>query len=311
MKEGSVFLVLIFPRPWPPLDEVEMFARDQDDSRIRLLADNKGRFCFQIHSYQGAKEHWFQPALFEGSGRAILSICWSGEAASLRLNAQDILLDADAQGEPVLLRTKTDPIPPNDLIIGEINLNTAQYEAESFFLATIMDIDHKVREGSRYSLIRAAGLLRQLFIDSTPLVHVVNRTHRQKILFETLDYNLKLKLPLAPEAYAQDLDGSLFPGAKLITSDLDNFLKVPCFEMSGVTATVRDLIRACANAKGGVHLGATRTVEEDLVMDWDRTFRLLGAEPSLRTIAGVCRVALRGLKPLVESIVSSASQPAD
>lgn len=304
MKEGSVFLVLIFPRPWPPLDEVEMFTRDQDDSRVRLLADNRGRFCFQTHSSDSTREYWFQSVVLEGGGRAILSISWSDQGASLHLNAQEVLLDTDAQGEAFVLKTKTDPLPPNDLIIGEIDLNAAKSEAEYIFLATIMDIDHKVREGSRYSLIRAAGLLRQLFLDSTPLVHVVNRPYRHKIMFETLDYHHQP--PLSPEAHGRDLDGSLFPGAKLITSDLDNFMKAPCFMMGGVTATVRDLIRACANAKGGVRLGAARTVEEDSVMDWDRTFRLLGAEPSLKTIAGVCRVALRGLRPLVKTITSSA-----
>lgn len=43
-----------------------------------------------------------------------------------------------------------------------------------------------------------------------------------------------------------------------------------------------------------------------MILDWDQIFRILGDEPSLKTIAGVCRVALRGLKPLVDVIKYSA-----
>ena len=93
-----------------------------------------------------------------------------------------------------------------------------------------------------------------------------------------------------------------FPGAKTIRISLEELLKAPCFKVEDLTATVRDLIRACANAKGGTHLGKARTSEENLVLDWDLTFRLIGEEPSLRAVASVCRLVLIGLEPLVHQM---------
>jgi hypothetical protein len=173
-------------------------------------------------------------------------------------------------------------------------------EAEYLFLGTVAEIDQRVLEGGRYNLIRAAGLLRQLFLDSTPLLHVVNRTYCQQIEFETIDY--RDAPPLSPEVHAIFLDASYFPGAKTIRVNLDTFLKAPCLRVGPMTANVHDLIRACANAKGGIHLGRARTSQENTVLDWDRTFRLVGKEPSLLAVAAVCRIALRGLRPLVRAI---------
>lgn len=68
-----------------------------------------------------------------------------------------------------------------------------------------------------------------------------------------------------------------------------------------------DLIRACANAKGGIHFGRTKIEDEQMVLDWDQAINLLGEEPSIRAIAAVCRVSLRGLSDLVSAIQNGAA----
>ena len=113
--------------------------------------------------------------------------------------------------------------------------NVARSEPECLFLGTVAEIDEKVLKDGRYNLIRAAGLLRQLFLDPVPLLHSYK--------------------------------------------NLDAFLKSPCFRVGTETASVHDLIRACANVKGGVHLGKTRTSEEDTVLDWDKIFVCLVKNP--------------------------------
>lgn len=269
---------------------------------MNLSADAEGRFILTIYpSSRDARVYRFQPIRIEGSGRALLVVRCSRKGAILKLNKQDVKLDEDVQGEPMLLKTKEHPPSPQGLVLDNLDPNMAKSSAEYLFLSTVADIERKVQEGSRYSLIRAAGLLRQIFLDSTPLLHVVNRPYQLKIEFETLDYHQQP--PLIPDAHRVELDSSFFPGAKTIRIDLEDFLKAPCFRTGGVTATVRDLIRACANAKGGVHLGEAKTYEENLILNWDRTFRLLGEEPSLVTIAGVCRVALRALNPLIRAML--------
>ena len=58
----------------------------------------------------------------------------------------------------------------------------------------------------------------------------------------------------------------MFPEAKRVKVNLDSFLKAPSFTLDGVTATVKDLIQACANAKGGVHFGSAKTSEKVLYL---------------------------------------------
>ena len=84
--------------------------------------------------------------------------------------------------------------------------------------------------------------------------------------------------------------------------DLDTVLKIPCLRVNNRTAAIADLIRACANAKGGVHLGKAKSSEEKVVVGWDKEVLLLGQEPSLLAVMGVCRVVLTGLRPLVYAI---------
>jgi hypothetical protein len=308
MDEKTIYNVIIFPRPWPPQADHEFTSEKLSGPELNLIADKDGRLILTIHpSAQDTRVYRFQPIRIEGSGRAIITMTLAKEGARLYLNAKEVRLDEDAQGEPMVLKTKDDPLPPRELILGSMDLNTAKSQPEYLFLGTVADIDRKVLDGSDYNLLRAAGLLRQLFLDPTPLVHVVNCTYRQKIKFETVDY--RLQPPLPPQAHMRNLDSSLFPGAKTVKNDLKDFLKAPCFKIDTTTATVRDLIRACAHVKGGVHFGKAKTSEDKVVLDWDRMVRLFGKQPSLRAVAGVCRVALRGLKPLVEAIARGGAGP--
>jgi hypothetical protein len=304
MGEGTIYAVLIFPTPWPPSADREILSRHEDPRLMTLIADRKGRLVFSTgEAGHTPSTYRFQPIALEGSGRTILTLTWSKDQASLRLNGQDISLDEDARGEVFLLETSEDPILQGP-ILGGIRLHAANSDAEYVFLATLADIDRKLAEGTRYGLIRAAGLLRQLLLDSTPLVHDVNRTYHKKIEFEVIDY--RTSPPLPPQAHWQNLDSSRFPGAKTITVNLEALLGAPCLELEGTRASVRDLVSACANVKGGVHLGRARTSQESALIDWDRAFTLIGEQPSLLAIAGLCRVVLRGLEPLVQEIVGSA-----
>jgi hypothetical protein len=304
VDEGTIFAVLIFPPPWPPAEDRELLSRQEGSELATLIADPKGRLVFS-HGEVGhaGRTYRFQPVSIEGSGRAILTLTWSKTLASLRLNGQNVMLEEDAPDKVFRLKTSQDPVLQGP-ILGPLPLELAKSDAEDMLLATLVDIDRRLEDGTRYGLIRAAGLLRQLLLDSTPLVHVVNRAYRKKIEFEVIDY--RTSPPLSPQAHWQNLDASRFPGANTITVNLGALLRAPCLVLEGSTASVRDLIAACANAKGGVHLGRARTSQENALLDWDQAFTLIGEQPSLLAIAGLCRVVLRGLDPLVREIVGSA-----
>ena len=73
----------------------------------------------------------------------------------------------------------------------------------------------------------------------------------------------------------------------------------------GVTASVGDIITACANVKGGIHLSAPRgkrATQQKAVSEADEMHVSFGSPPSIHAAAGICEVALRGLYPLVAAI---------
>jgi hypothetical protein len=54
---------------------------------------------------------------------------------------------------------------------------------EKLLLNTLDDLKGRVDKGDNYNLIRAAGLIRQLLIDENPLIDLVNKNYKLKILF--------------------------------------------------------------------------------------------------------------------------------
>lgn len=178
-------------------------------------------------------------------------------------------------------------------------------DAERLFVESVRDIDRKVVAADSYSDIRAAGLLRQLTLDSTPLVHQVNRGHRVPLRFRTM--NVNRELPSPPRILWLSLDPEPFPNAPTIDCSLTELLQAPCLRVNGKKVSVRDLIKACANVKGGVHLGAPRSDQERAVLEVDATLQISGTDLSVVAVAGICRVVLSGLRPLVEAVVGKVS----
>jgi hypothetical protein len=59
---------------------------------------------------------------------------------------------------------------------------------DRLFLETLRDLNYKVRgDASAYELLRASALMRQLLLDSSPLVHKVNRRRQHRITYRWLE----------------------------------------------------------------------------------------------------------------------------
>ena len=195
-----------------------------------------------------------------------------------------------------------------DLIFPDIDVDAARDDAERLFLGTIADIDRMVQEGSWYAVIRAAGLLWQLLLDQRPLLHEVNRLYKKRVCFDIHNYDRKMRMP-PPALEWIDLDPSSFPDRDIMTVSLDEFLNAPCLVYDGVKASVQDVISACANVRGGRHFGTlqeVRKIHRQSIIDLDGAVRMFGKEPSQLMVAGICRVSLRGLQPLVNAVMGTS-----
>jgi hypothetical protein len=297
--EGTIITVGLMPAPWPVIVPVNLLEQDRDGTRVGLSAETDGRLVLSVATATGRRTRAFGPVHLPGGSRVILTICWSFSDLSLSLN------DAQLGALEVFPETLGVPAQPAGLDFRERVFPSLRYRAtlsreEEHLLRTLRDIDEKLVVGDRYSVLRASGLLRQLLMDGNPLVHVVSRKYRVQIVFRTLDFHEPV--PVEPEAHWRVLDPSPFPGAKTTDCTLSQFLAAPCLKWTGALASVHDLISVCANAMGGVHLGKAKTSAEQVLLDWDEAVTVLGEQPSVTTIAGICRIVLRAMKPLVDAL---------
>jgi hypothetical protein len=70
---------------------------------------------------------------------------------------------------------------------------------KKLFLEVLDDLRAKCESKSNYNYVKAAGLLRQLLLDATPLVDVINKEYKEKIVFE-----VNKPLPEIPKKIIQD-----------------------------------------------------------------------------------------------------------
>lgn len=298
-EEGTIVAVVIRPNPWPPQTPQPLLVQKRDNAQVVLSADCSGHILVTLTRESVERNRAFGPFEVPGAARIILTLTWSRTHIALHINGVEV-------GESIVLAAQLGISPSNPGVRTSapfragLKLRSGVTEAEQLFLSTLVDLDQKVTLSTKYSLIRAAGLLRQLLKDGTPLVHVVNRQYRLALNFETIEFTKEP--PGNPEAHWCILDPEPFPGARTQTCTLQQFLAAPCLEWNGQRASVGDLVSACANAKGGVHLGRAKVGIEQLLLDWDEVVTVLGEEPSLRAIKGVSRVALRGLTDLAKAV---------
>lgn len=302
--EGTVAAVVVFPSPWPPPRAVTLFAKDEGGTAVALVAERDARLIASVRCGGDSRRCCYGPLDLPDAARVILMMTWTPDAISLCLNGHQ-LSDRATSASEIGGTTSTSALYDSGLIFPNLQLRACLSEEDNLFLCTVIDLDQKVTAGDRYSVIRASGLLRQLLLDETPLVHAVNRQYRLQLSFQTVDFSQRL--PVEAQAHWQALDPEPCPGARTQNCSLKQFLAAPCLAWNGRNACVSDLIRACANAKGGIHFGRTKIEDEQMVLDWDQAINLLGEEPSIRAIAAVCRVSLRGLSDLVSAIQNGAA----
>ena len=133
-------------------------------------------------------------------------------------------------------------------------------ESKRFFLDVLEDLRTKCNSKSNYNYVKAAGLLRQLLADEIPLVTIINREYKEKLIFEVVK-----AIPSAPKK-SLGSDGLVYESFFTVrfinpSSNQDNidklnfpdFLKHVIFTYGEQDVTVLEILRLNANKKGGVH----------------------------------------------------------
>jgi hypothetical protein len=305
--EGTIFMVWLVPDRWPPDGIVTVLRQIRDGGTVIVTVDSAGRFSLDTTAAFGELKYvQFQPVKIEPRCRILLRFGWGASGLTFGINGRSLTPASAGEIDLVVIPSnEKHRAPAPVLIYPNIQPEKTMREVDKLFLETLGDLDAKVMRASSYDLIRAGGLLRQLLLDP-PLVHDVNRFYRRQLKFSVLDH--RNEPPSQPAEHWRCIDPLYFPGVKTLEVDLDGFLAAPILRVGAVTASVKDVIRACANAKGGVHYGAAADAREQLLLSWDDRSQFFSAVvPSLESIAGLCRVVLVGLRPLVSAIEAASA----
>jgi hypothetical protein len=196
-------------------------------------------------------------------------------------------------------------------------------DADRLFIATLDDLAERAGwQSSEYALIRAAGLLRELLTDGSPLVQQVARADRPRPVYRIRRRKsdpsgepwfwlggIDPEHPVKPEHPNADRLDELIGAVEPV--DLKGLLAVQivCLGPEGRRAgaaltflTVRDIIRYHSHVSGGVHHGKA-TEPQHLALE--QFYLRIGYGPipiELMAIASIAPVVLRGLQPLREAI---------
>jgi hypothetical protein len=278
-----------------------------DTSAAQITADTSCRLLVEI--YSGGHVLWserFQPIQLIGARRIAIGATWDDGHIALNIDGHDLSPDPNAALDAfVLEHSPPDNLPPELRLYAHVSPAEARNPLDAFFLETVTDIDRRMVVCTHYELIRATGLLRQLFLDDIPLLHRVNREYRVKICFEVRPSRVGETLPDAPATDIdwQGLDPAPFPKKRAELVNLKGLLATPIARMGTSCFTVRDLIKVYANVQGGVHwTTASSDVERAFLKLEERASAYSGHAAAVNSLADLCRVALRGVGPLVRAI---------
>jgi hypothetical protein len=175
----------------------------------------------------------------------------------------------------------------------------------ALYINTIEDLRRKASVGDDYSMLRASAMLRQLFLDGTPLVHQLNQQYKVKLRFPVCGRaHRDIVLEDAPIVYSAlggiHSSGSMGRSVEQLT--LDQFLATPVLKLGPQVLSLKDLIRISANVLGGVHSGDPQTPEDNALAEFGKAVSVWGLAIEAAQLKPIILVALDGLQPLTDAV---------
>ncbi len=289
---------------WPPREVCQVLSREVEGVVHQVLAHPAGFLTLLLKDEVEEQAFCFSRIVFDGPTDLVsLAISCGSDDPVMCVNGEVVPLE----DEPLKARVHTLPThgvpqlqPPSPSAVLP-NSPVGASDVETLFIRAVHDISVAGDSDDWYTVLRTSGTLRLLLLDG--MMHKANAKLRKEIVFETKDFSTKLPTDMpAPEIVWQCLSPEGCLPVVALRVSLDKFLSTPVLKTSDVTASVRDVINACANALGAVHFGDPRGVKEEAVVEFDKVQVLFGSKPSLRSLQDICRVTVRALYPLVLAI---------
>ncbi len=295
---GSLVAAAWFPSPWPPATTIQLFSKLEDGCGVVVSALVNGSIAIEVFA-SGAlmRRDEYQPLQLTGGDFGIISFTWTKDETRLLINDTALRLRSE-EDVPCIIKM-SQRARYREPIYLELSADAKLNRIDQLFVETIKDIQSKLDDPSHYNLIRAAGMLRQLFLDGSRLVDQVNRYHRIRLRFEIVPFEQELSI--VPEFHWCRISPGVSPSIS-VECDLDHFLRVTCVFSEKHKFSVYDVIICCAHVFGGVHSGSPGNDKESELLRLQEAVLAGGESVVDSTLRDICDIALRGCAPLMEAL---------
>ncbi len=275
------------------LNEDDYFEVSQDQSNYLLV---------KFFTNNVEKTYIYQKVEFKDNGVFIFSFCWKGRIPCL-LKINDITIKLYEECKKTILinnnqtgfkKSSYNFEIPNDAL-----------EVEKFFLEAFLEIQESISSDKEYKIFRASGLLRQLFLDGDNFYSKIGKINKLKFLVNDEDPDFLLDESI--HLYIRSLE--INPNLPTKEIKLDEFLNLVCYKSvtKNMTITVKDIIRAVANGRGGCHYGKIKNLNtqenENFVLDLDSIFITFGEKLTVIKLKEIYLIFLEALFPTTENIL--------
>lgn len=173
-------------------------------------------------------------------------------------------------------------------------------DAKDLFLRRVDDLHRSINSDDSYELLRAAGIIRQLFLDRDSLFNQVNRKLKSRLFFEVVEHKPPHFLRSAtPSIWCvlDSIDPMVAPEhLPRVSKNRDQFLAVTLGLVDGKPYTVRDLVKYVAEVMGGVHRGPPRTGTQRALEKISAVGPFQDGRIPLMHIRSIGRVVLQSLR---------------
>jgi len=301
MQEGTFVISFMMPFEWPPSQKEKIFTGKVAGNNIAVRATPNQSIKVVITDHNETLSYESCKINIQKFGYFKMAIGWD-EDITIAMNGE--LIPNKDEGE-IKVEPKSDfKLNPRNQIQFQIPQDCSH--EEEVFLNAYLDLQKKVNNPSKYDLLKASGLIRQMIIDGSPVVHIVNREYRLPIKFPVVIDNQPVKVPGASHQI-RNISPVFSSNEELKTLKLDDFLSTIILKDNSHNFSVKDIVKICANVKGGIHLGKPESGKEVAISDIDNQFSFDFIELSLALVNDITWSYLKGLRPLVREILKKYS----
>lgn len=305
MSDNCFFAAFAFSiDPWPIAQAAPLIGDATNGKQLMLIGLPDGSLGLRIVR-DGANEDYETDVIVpEGAFKVVVTINYAPSQPRLTINGNEIAVAPVGSRRKKTLSLHWQPTAVSQTpIVVNNEIPTHATDAEALLIRTIAELSDASNSSDWYVLLKSSAHLRLLLLDG--LLHKANERHRLKIRFRVQAPGEPP--PIVPDKIWYHIDPHDLPDNRLTLVNLDQLLNLRVFESRNDSITVRDVIRAAANADGGVHLDTPRQAEEELVLALDKdTFRF-GQAVSRHILKEICSVVVVSSIPLITLIQAPSS----